>query len=236
MDISSKWADNDGVRIHYYDTGDAPDDKVPLLICPGLSETAEEYADLMAFLRPRRCVALSFRGRGKSDTPSIGYNLDEHIADIEAVVRDTGLRRFHLFGHSRGVSYALGYARIHAGSVASFLVSDYPAEHRQMPEGWADAYYNDYLIPYNRTGNIRLEAVKGIQQQAEQLSLDGPLRKPALVLRGKLEGSLLPDADLQRYEAMFERMTVKEMLRSGHDLMGTERDACFAAIRDFLKF
>ncbi|RAP77987.1 alpha/beta fold hydrolase [Paenibacillus montanisoli] len=233
--FTSGWANSGGVRVHFYDSGDrARRELKPLLICPGLSETAEEYADLLEFLLPRRCIVLSFRGRGRSDTPASGYDLDEHVADIAAVVRETGLRKLHLFGHSRGASYALGYARLHASSILSLLVSDYPAEHRQMPEGWAASYYNDYLIPHNRTGNIRLEAVQGIQQESKPILLDGQLPMPALVLRGKLDSSLLSDSDLERYRAMFPSLSLAEFYRSGHDLMGTERPGCFLAIHDFL--
>jgi len=40
---------------------------------------------LLEYLLPRRCVALSFRGRGNSDTPTNGYDLQDHILDIKSV-------------------------------------------------------------------------------------------------------------------------------------------------------
>lgn len=39
----------------------------PVLICPGLSESANDYVDLMSDIKNRRCITLSFRGRGKSE-------------------------------------------------------------------------------------------------------------------------------------------------------------------------
>ncbi|WP_177245670.1 alpha/beta fold hydrolase [Paenibacillus sp. BC26] len=230
------FADNDGVRIHYFDSNNLADsDVAPLLICPGLSETAEEYIDLLEFLLPRRCIVLSFRGRGNSDTPERGYDLDEHRSDIEAVIRTLGLQQFHLFGHSRGASYALGCAaapnELH---IRSLLLGDYPPEHRQMPSGWADEYIHDYLIPYQRTSNIRTEAVWGIQRESRLVALDSPSPLPALILRGTLEGSLIKDLDMQRYRNKFRLLKVEEFHRSGHDLMGTEREGCYEAIRAFL--
>ncbi|SDW54326.1 alpha/beta fold hydrolase [Paenibacillus sp. CF384] len=236
MRFTSGFADSDGVRIHYFDSiNQADPDSVPLLICPGLSETAEEYVDVLEFLLPRRCVVLSFRGRGNSDTSEGGYDLDEHVSDIEAVIRTIQLKQFHLFGHSRGVSYALGFAEAHnERQILSLLLGDYPPEHRQMPSGWADEYINDYLIPFQRTSNIRTDAVWGIQRESKYVSLDSSSALPALILRGKLEGSLINDSDLQRYHNKFQHLTVEEFHRSGHDLMGTERNGCFEAIRVFV--
>ncbi len=115
MPMKSMKANNDGVMLHYLDSATSSS-LVPVLICPGLSETAEEYSDMIEYLSPRRCIVLSFRGRGQSDTPASGYNLADHVADIECVVKAADLNRFHLFSYSRGVSYALGtYVRMPYG-------------------------------------------------------------------------------------------------------------------------
>ncbi|AZN42212.1 alpha/beta fold hydrolase [Paenibacillus albus] len=242
QELLTSHVNNDGVLIHYLDSFHAADPRLtPLLICPGLSETAEEYVDLMQALLPRRCIVLSFRGRGGSDTPSHGYNLDAHLTDLEAVIRAAGIERFHLFAHSRGVSYALGYlqqqSRLGSSSVDSLILSDYPPEHRQMPEGWADDYITNYLIPFERTGHIRPEAVWGIQHEAEQISLSAALDAVpnALILRGALEDSLLSDADTKRYTEMFTRCRIEALEQSGHNLMDNEREGCFRHIRRFLE-
>ncbi|CAM4480479.1 alpha/beta hydrolase [Paenibacillus tarimensis] len=100
--LLSKIIDNSGTKIHYLDSTHASDPALtPLVISPGLSETAEEYMDLLEFMLPRRSVVLSYRGRGKSDTPDTGYNLSEHITDLAAVIRDTGLTKHHIMGYSR---------------------------------------------------------------------------------------------------------------------------------------
>ncbi|SEM70951.1 alpha/beta fold hydrolase [Paenibacillus sp. OV219] len=241
MEHLSSHVNNKGVLIHYLDSIQAADPRLtPLLICPGLSETAEEYADLLEYLLPRRCVALSFRGRGGSDTPMSGYNLDSHLADLEGVIRAAGLERFHLFAHSRGASYALGYVQqqcqIGSSSVVSLILSDYPPEHRQMPEDWANDYITNYLIPFERTANIRPEAVWGIQHEAKQIALTAPLDTVhnALILRGALEDSLLSDTDTEKYNSMFTHCRVEVLEQSGHNLMDNEREGCFRLIRGFL--
>lgn len=96
MKLNSNYSKNNEVHIHYLDSiNDSDSTLVPLLICPGLSEVAEEYEDFIKCMLPRRCVVLSFRGRGKSDTPNFGYDLKDHISDVESVVKDAKLDRHY---------------------------------------------------------------------------------------------------------------------------------------------
>lgn len=235
MSFESHFAYHHGVRIHYMDSRNGDSSLTPMLICPGLSETAEEYTELLAYLWPRRCVVLSFRGRGQSSTPSTGYDLQDHVLDIESVVESARLDRFHLFSYSRGVSYALGYARMHADRLATVLVQDYPAQHKQMPQGWADEYINDYLIPYGRTGNIRPEAVRGIQRESRQMDLQTPLQVRLLVLMGLLEGSLVTDEDVEIYQTMSPATQIRGFQFSGHCIRGAEKPLLFETIKNFLQ-
>lgn len=235
MPLSNK-AVNGQVRIEYFDSLEGSDERlVPLIISPGLSETAEEYLDLLEAVLPRRSIVLSFRGRGKSDTPNSGYNLAEHVSDIEAVVKQTGVSSFHLFSYSRDVSYALGYVERHKEQILSLMIGDYPPEHRDMPHDWPEDYIHNYLIAYNRIDHIRPAAVWGIQRESTLLNLDYlSLPMPVLVGRGKLPGSLIRDMDLDRYKKMCSDITIKEYVESGHDLKGPEKSLFYADVIDFL--
>lgn len=233
MQSQSRFADNEGVRIHYLDS-DAGSSLVPLVICPGLSETAEEYEDLMRYLLPRRCVALSFRGRGRSDTPSSGYGLREHASDLSSVVRDAGLHRFHLYAHSRGVSYALGFAREQPSAVASLFLQEYPPLHKRMEEGWAERYSREYLMPFFRQRNIRPEAVTGIARESEQEDLVFPYARPLFVARGMQGDSLLDDDGVAAYRRMNPGATVHAFGRSGHAIRSTEQALLYRAIAEAL--
>jgi pimeloyl-ACP methyl ester carboxylesterase len=233
--IKEHYASNGEVHIHYYDSGDQSDAKLlPLVICPGLSETAEEYLDLVQTVAPRRSIVLSFRGRGESDTPENGYDLANHIADLEAVVKHAGVTSFHLFAFSRGVSYALGYTQMHEENVRSLMIGDYPAEHRAMTADWAVDYIDNYLIPYKRTENIRETAVWGIHRDSSQIQFDHPLHIPVLVARGQLEDSLVTDSELDHYKQLCSYLTVKEYARSGHALKGEDKDQLYGDIIGFL--
>lgn len=169
MALISRNTRNNVNTIHYLDSlNDSDKSLTPLLICPGLSEVAEEYKDFIEYLLPRRCVALSFKGRGMSDTPQNGYDLKHHILDLESVVKETSLDQFYLYGYSRGVSYALGYTRLYSERIKKLIVQDYPPEHKAMSIEWAHDYIENYIVPYKRINNIRPESVHGIQRDSTQ--------------------------------------------------------------------
>lgn len=231
----SKHAKNGELAIHYFDSVNSSDlSKTTLVVCPGLSETADEYLDLLEVVQPRRSVILSFRGRGESETPSSGYNLDEHISDIEAVVQDAGLGQIHLFSYSRGVSYALWYALKHKSKVKSIMVGEYPPEHRAMDKEWPEDYINNYLVPYNRSQQIRLTAVRGIQRESRQINIEGNFDIPVLVARGLLEDSLVTDSDIERYKSMCPNIIIKEYSTSGHGLKGQDKEKFYNDIVEFI--
>lgn len=226
---------NRDVNIHYLDSLQLSDHRLaPVIICPGLSETAEEYEDLLTYLLPRRGIVLSFRGRGRSDTPSTNYDLIDHIGDLEAVIQETKVNRFHLYGNSRGVSYALGYAQINQGRVCSLVVQDYPAEHKQMSAEWAEDYINNYLIPTGRNKLIRQQAVRSIQRESTAIQLDEKLELPILVIRGLLDGSLVSNTDLINYRNYYRNLKVCEFPQSSHNIRTTEKDDLYSAIKRFL--
>jgi len=234
--IHNKVTSKNGIQIHYIDSKNVADNRlIPLLICPGLSETAEEYEDLLTSILPRRGIVLSFRGRGKSTTPFSGYSLIDHILDIELVVEYAGITYFHLLGNSRGASYALGYAKIHSNQIASLIVEDYPLEHKSMPIDWPHEYINKYLIPYNRIENIRPEAVLGIQKESTYETISFQFERPVLVIRGLLEGSLVTDEDLEKYKETFSKIDVCEFHKSAHDIRNTEKELLYQNIIDFME-
>ncbi|MCC3371764.1 alpha/beta fold hydrolase [Cohnella sp. REN36] len=230
-----RYADNDGVRLHYLDSAaEANPALTPLVICPGLSETADEYADFMAWLLPRRSVALSFRGRGRSDAPAAGYGLAPHVSDLAAILRGLSLSEFHLFAYSRGVSYALGYASETAeGRIRSLVLADYPPMHKRMPTGWDDDYIYGYLRPEGRSDRIAEAAVRGIQAESEDVAFARFPPIPALLLYGRLADSLVLPSDVEAYGRLFPSLRAVAFDRAGHTVFASEPDK---AQRELLQF
>jgi pimeloyl-ACP methyl ester carboxylesterase len=238
-DVLDGWIDNRGVRLHYLDSGSEPFDpaRVPLVIVPGLSEGAEDQEDLMAAVAPRRAVAISLRGRGKSEAPIAGYSLDDHVADVEALVEALRLYRFVLFGSSRGVSYATSYAARHPERLAGLILADYPAHHTELDAGWLDRVMETSWRGRPVAERMKRRALAGIQRESSYLPLWEGLRGvscPALILRGGSEGSLLPSAEADRYRRVMPDATVVVFEDAGHDLTEPDPDRFGTTIREFL--
>jgi len=223
------------VKIAYLDSKAYADEKlIPIVVCPGLSETAEEYLEFMEYLLPRRTIVLSFRGRGLSDTPIHGYNLNDHVMDLEQVIKDAQLGEIHLMAFSRGVSYALGYARENSDRIKSLMLLDYPLEHRSMDESWVHEYIDEYLKPTNRIEQIRAEAVIGIQRDSTDEELSIEFNKPVLLIYGALEGSLITSEQLEKYNNLFNRLEIVKLENSSHNIRGTEGAIVNQSIKEFV--
>lgn len=80
-----------------------------VLLLHGANRTALDWEPLRAHLPGLRLVAMDLRGHGRSERVE-SYEWDDHLADVGAVVRESGLRRPWLVGHSLGGMIAVRYA------------------------------------------------------------------------------------------------------------------------------
>lgn len=104
MGMEERRAENQGVRLHYLDSrSDTDASLVPLLFVHGAIGRAEYFRSEMAVYAPRRCLALSRRGMGQSDAPATGYSFEDQVTDVEAVIKDAGLKFLCIMAYSMGV-------------------------------------------------------------------------------------------------------------------------------------
>lgn len=229
----SRWASNQGVRIHYLDSGASADPTlVPIIFVPGGMGSAEDYQAEMAALAPRRCIAISLRGRGQSDVPMEGYGFLSHVRDIEAVIDAAQIEDFCLMGYSMGAAYALGYAILHPTRMVGMIIGDYPARFPKIEPSWIDQ-------THKRLGDrAKRHVLEGIQRDSAEIELWDDLatiERPVLVIRGDQLDSLLHMADAQRYiESLPEAMTLV-FPGSGHELWKPDKARYFGTIKAFLE-
>lgn len=227
---------NGGVRLQVINSGaDAPG-RVPLLIVPGLAESADDYAELVEFLSPRRCVAVTLRGRFPSDTPRSGYALGDHVAAAAALIER---ERLCLLALSRGVAYGLGYALQQPSRIAGLILGDYPARHSALAPDLPDWFLTTSWRGRPASGRIAEQAVRAIQHQAREETfwdrLDA-LDCPAAILHGDPDkGSQLSQAQIERYRTRLRRPTITGLPDSGHDLRSPDPAIFNAIVRSFLE-
>ena len=193
--IKEYWVDNRGVKINYLDS-EIDNQLTPLVFLPGMLSTAQDYIEDMETMAPRRCLALSLRGRGKSDTPTTGYSLEDHVSDIEVVMARVHLGHFAVFAFSMGVPYAIEYAAKHRQSIDGLVIGDYPARLKHIPETWI----SDVV---RRFGDDKAQFAGAIQRESKDCELWDRLDQlhfPLLVLHGCKEGTLLNTEDIALYK------------------------------------
>jgi pimeloyl-ACP methyl ester carboxylesterase len=229
---------NCSVRLHYVDSGDCREGRIPLLIVPGVTESAKDYESFIAQM-PRRTIALTFRGRFPSDVPETGYALADHAADIAALVAALSLNRFAIYAFSRGVSYALAYAINHPNHLGALILGDYPPTHTQLPPDWVDRAWADTWRGRATSKRMPRSALEGLQREADPRSFVDDLKVlscPVLIIAGNLErGSLLSEEDERCYARNLGNVTVQRRTRSGHDIRQPDESELMALISAFLR-
>lgn len=141
-----------GTSLCYEDTGGQGE---PVLFLHGFLFDGRQFESQIASLRDRyRCLALDFRGQGRSETGG-GYQIEQHTADVLAVIQELGLAPLHLAGLSMGGFVGLRIAARQPGLLRSLaLLNTSAAAHapakvlKQLP-----------LTAVGRLAGVRVPAV-----------------------------------------------------------------------------
>jgi 3-oxoadipate enol-lactonase len=80
-------------------------------------------------------VRLDLRGCGRSEAPGEGYNVPQYSADVRALLRELGIRKAVVVGHSMGGSIAMNIAITEPELLAGMvLINSAPAEGLVTPD------------------------------------------------------------------------------------------------------
>jgi len=124
-----------GLRFHYVDWGNRH--ATPILFLHGGGLTARTWDLVCLSLRPDyRCVAVDLRGHGDTDwAADRDYQIDAHIADVEAIADHLDLDAFVLVGMSLGAKIGFGYAARHANLLRALVLIDSGPGSSRINEG-----------------------------------------------------------------------------------------------------
>jgi pimeloyl-ACP methyl ester carboxylesterase len=111
------------IRLHYLRyPGAGP----VLLLLHGLTANAQAFGGLMnaGLGTGYSIVSLDLRGRGLSDHPAFSYGMEEHAADVLALIESLGVERVHICGHSFGAFLGVYLAAEHPEKVEKLIMLD----------------------------------------------------------------------------------------------------------------
>jgi pimeloyl-ACP methyl ester carboxylesterase len=107
----SRFAVVDGAKVHYKSIGD-PGAKAAVVFIHGWScDMTAWRAQVPAFEGKARVLVLDLPGHGRSDRPDVSYTMDRFASAVEGVMRDAGVERALLVGHSMGTPVARQFSR-----------------------------------------------------------------------------------------------------------------------------
>ncbi len=121
----------DGLRLHTRDYGPLASTALPVICLPGFARTAADFHELALALsqdetKPRRVLALDYRGRGLSgyDRDWKNYDIRIELDDLMQVLVAAGIEAAVFVGTSRGglLTMAMGAAR--PAAIKGVVVND----------------------------------------------------------------------------------------------------------------
>jgi len=108
-EVEHHYADSDGVKIHYVSAGQGP----LVVMIHGFPDFWYSWRHQMEGLKDNfRVIAIDQRGYNRSDQPQgvSNYAMPLLVADVAAVIRDTGAEKATIVGHDWGGAVAWQFA------------------------------------------------------------------------------------------------------------------------------
>ncbi len=119
----SRFASLDGTRIRYQSYGKGR--REALVLVHGWTCSVGYWSDLIPDLSKRsRVIAIDLPGHGQSDKPQVPYTMDMFARAVDAVLKDAGVKRAVLVGHSMGTPVARQFYRKYPQKTLAIVIVD----------------------------------------------------------------------------------------------------------------
>jgi pimeloyl-ACP methyl ester carboxylesterase len=155
MEILSRAAEIDGVRLHYLTAGQGP----ALILLHGYAETSLMWRPIMPQLAERfMVIAPDLPGIGDSAIPADSLDMKTAAVRIHALARFLGVQMAEVVGHDIGLMVAYAYAAQFPTEVEKLVVMD-----AFLPgvDGWEAVYNNPNIWHFRFNGPTPEALVQG---------------------------------------------------------------------------
>ena len=184
----SRYASLDGARIHYESYGKG---REALVLIHGWSCSIDYWRDLIPDLSKRsRVIAIDLPGHGLSDKPQVAYTMDLFARAVDAVMRDAGVKRGVLVGHSMGTPVARQFYRKYPQETLAIVIVDgalRPFGDKKLMDGFIAPLRN---ANYKEVGAGMLAGMSGpsLSPELRERIQASFLKTPQYVLVSAMEG------------------------------------------------
>lgn len=115
-------AGHDKARVRYKSYGKGSE---AMVLIHGWTCNQDYWRDQVAeFSKRNRVIAIDLPGHGESDKPQVAYSMDLFARAIDAVLRDAGVKRAVLVGHSMGTPVARQFYRKYPQKTLGIVIVD----------------------------------------------------------------------------------------------------------------
>ncbi|MGD9701038.1 MAG: alpha/beta fold hydrolase [Acidimicrobiia bacterium] len=236
--VAERWTSRSGPRIRYLDNAPAAATGLPVLLSPGFTDFADEYAEVLEFFSPRRMLVVEVRGRGRSEAPHSGYRASDHAADLQAVLDEEGIDRFHLMTFSRGTTWGLDLVLDDPARVASVSIGDYAARELALARDLAGQVMEARFRGRPMAERVEAHVISELFGASRERDLFGALAAtglPVMVATGTEDGCMLDAAGVQEYRDRIPGVEIVVIEGAAHDLFRPDRLAYPRAVQQFIQ-
>lgn len=207
-EMKSRFAKFEGIKVRYQTSGKGSD---ALVFVHGWTCNGDFWREQTGAFPTVRVIAIDLPGHGQSDKPHVDYTMAYFARSIEAVMRDAGVKRAVLIGHSMGAPVVREFYRLYPDKTLALVAvdgalrlffpkaqmdqflmqmrSNYVAAAPQMVDGILAAMKDEKLKSEIRTvmlsapDYVAISAMTGMAD--EKLYKPDPINVPLLVVLAK---------------------------------------------------
>src|SRR5947209_7619464 len=128
----AEWFDgyvkSNGITVHYYRTGGSSGNNKPqLILLHGILDDGLCWTPVVRDLQDQYdIIMLDARGHGHSDPPTEHFPIETLADDVAGVIRELGLEKPYIFGHSMGAETATALAANYPDLLRAIILEDPP--------------------------------------------------------------------------------------------------------------
>lgn len=140
-----KWVTMDGSKVRYIDTGG--DAKKAIVFVHCWTCNSEFWRDQVGAFPQYRVLALDLPGHGESEKPKIEYTMEHFAKAVDAIMRDAGVKKAVLVGHSMGTPVTRRFYELYPKKTLGIVTVDgalIPMGKRAEVEKFFEPMYKDY--------------------------------------------------------------------------------------------